>query len=301
MARSSIINLPARKRRTKGGSMNLETFIDEYTRSRDLSAGYVDQLRWLASALAKTHGRAIDTGDLTPDLINAHLQDCRARGLSDETRRSRRRMFLSIAEAAVDAGVTPPFARRHVMKIRRSQRVVSAWTPEQVSRLLRKAEAMSGMHQNGVTRAAYWASYVRFGWDTGLRGVDIRSIHRDDLMEGDEFKTSFVVVQNKTAKPVRHHLREATIEAMRRLPVRRGPLWGLWGRIENWRREAAELVAAADLVGGIGRLRHSSGTAVESIARGRGHEHLGNTRQVFERHYLDADQLPDNRPLPPEI
>lgn len=282
--------------------MNLDEFIGEYTRSRDLSAGYIDQLRWFAAALAKTAGRRLDTADLTPDLINGHLQDCRARGLSDETRRSRRRMFLSIAEAAVDAGVAPLFARRHVMKIRRSQRVVVAWSTEQVGALLRKAEAMPGIHCNGVARSAYWSSYIRFAWDTGLRGVDIRSIHRDDLL-GDEgeFRRSFVVIQNKTGKPVRHHLRPATCEAMGRLPVRRGPLWGLWGRIENWRREAAALVKAAGLSGSIGKLRHSSGTAVEKVARGRGHEHLGNTRQVFERHYLDTDKLPDDRPLPPAI
>jgi hypothetical protein len=74
-----------------------------------------------------------------------------------------------------------------------------------------------------------------------------------------------------------------------------------WGRLELWRREALRLVKLAGLSGGIGQLRHSSGTAVELHHPGRGHEHLGNTRAVFERHYLDLDQTAFERPLPPEL
>ena len=48
-------------------------------------------------------------------------------------------------------------------------------------------------------------------------------------------------------------------------------------------------------------LRSSSGTAVEKASPGRGHLHLGNTRDVFERNYLDESQTAFNRPLPPAL
>jgi integrase len=282
--------------------MTLDQLVERYVQSRDLSVGYVNQLRWFAAALCRTAGGMVDVQSLAPSLINGHLRECRERGLSDETRRSRRRMFLTLAEAAIDEGLAPEFTRRRVMRIKRRARVIRAWNEEQVRALLAVARAAKGKHCDGVQRAIYWGSYVPFGWDTGLRGVDIRTIHRDDLLLPDgTFKESFVVVQNKTGKRVRHHLRDSTRAAMATLPVRAGPMWALWGRLENWRREAAKLVRKAGLPGAIGRLRHSSGTAVERICPGRGHEHLGNTRQVFEAHYLDAEQIPDDRPLPPAL
>lgn len=53
--------------------------------------------------------------------------------------------------------------------------------------------------------------------------------------------------------------------------------------------------------GSIGKLRHSSGTAAEIIHPGHGHEHLGNTRDVFERHYLDLQKVCSLRVQPPSL
>lgn len=57
----------------------------------------------------------------------------------------------------------------------------------------------------------------------------------------------------------------------------------------------------AGLSGSIGRLRHSSGTAFEISHPQRGHEHLGNTRKVFEGHYLDESLIGGEVDMPPEL
>ena len=84
-------------------------------------------------------------------------------------------------------------------------------------------------------------------------------------------------------------------------PPDRELIWPLWGRLGCWRRAAKRLVRAAGLPGSIGRLRHSSGTAVEIKHPGRGHEHLGNTRAVFERNYLDHQMIEGNKVLPDSL
>lgn len=50
------------------------------------------------------------------------------------------------------------------------------------------------------------------------------------------------------------------------------------------------VVAAAGLVGTFKTLRKTSGTQAE-ILTGRGHEHLANTRGIFEKHYLDRRRV----------
>jgi hypothetical protein len=86
---------------------------------------------------------------------------------------------------------------------------------------------------------------------------------------------------------------------------------------EHFRVEFAKIVKAAGLVGTFKKLRKSSGSRAEQLNAGSGHVHLGNSRRVFEQHYLGSDAidvqpvrlpqiittLPDKHgdaPLPPE-
>lgn len=280
-----------------GNTMEISEIVTLYAETRDVSNGYIQQLKWFAHALQKTGARV--AADLTAEGINHHLRICRDTGISTETRRSRRRMALTLADFAADRGLIEPVARRRVMKIGRRDRLPRAWTINEVRQLLLAAEAMKGTYQNGVDRAAYWSSYVRAAWDTGLRGVDLRTIEREQVPDHG----TLLIVQHKTGKRVRIHFRPSTLAAIdRTFPPRRALIWPLWGRLECWRREAKRLVRLAGLTGGIGHLRHSCGTAVELNNPGRGHERLGNTRQIFERHYLDETKIGiKNALLPQEL
>ncbi len=75
------------------------------------------------------------------------------------------------------------------------------------------------------------------------------------------------------------------------MPPHRPLAWPLWASHEMFRREAKAIFDAAGLSQfSLSYIRSAAGTAVEKTI-GDGHEFLGNTRKVFEQHYLDETQL----------
>jgi hypothetical protein len=277
--------------------MKLREFIEFYLASRDVSDGYANQLRWLANSIQRTIGEQPGVEQFTPELLNQHLKATRDR-LRPETRKSHRRMLLTLWQAAADAGLAPEPVRRKVMPIRVPDKLQHAWTAEQVRLLLVGADRLRGYYPIGVRKTLYWRSYVLTAWDSGLRGCDMRRISRDAI--GDDGRC--VLVQHKTGRLHRFRLRQETVAEVRAMfPPDRELVWPLWGRLELWRRQARLLVQLAGLRGSIGQLRHSSGTAVEVKYPGRGHEHLGNTRAVFERHYLDHEKIGFEAVLPESL
>jgi site-specific recombinase XerD len=277
--------------------MNLASFVRQYAAGRDVSDRYVDQLRWFVSAWEHAEGRTLTLDDLNLDAINRHLRSTRER-LSPETRKSRRRMALTLWQAAADELLLPEPPRRKVMAIRVPDKLQHAWTLDQVRLLLRATDRLRGFYQGGLRRREYWRSYVLAAWDTGLRGCDLRRVEFASIQPTGQI----VLIQHKTGR--RHEVRlsaTALAAVQEHAQPARKLVWPLWGRLERWRREAQALVRKAGLTGSIGQLRHSSGTAVELANPGHGHEFLGNTRAVFERHYLDRTLLPSERPRPPAL
>lgn len=279
--------------------MTITELIERYVSARDVSSGYANQLFWFANALDRTAGiRDID--HLTHDHINRFLRICRDQGIAQETRRSRRRMACTLADAAYDFGLLPPLSRRQVMRIGQYDVVVKTWDVNDVRRLVEAAEKLKGeFKKTKISRRRYWVSYIRAGWESGLRGCDLRSFEREWISSSGRI----VLIQTKTKKRVLIQLRKSTLDAIAAsFPPDRALIWPRWGCIEAWRHAARELVEKAGLAGGIGKLRSGCGTSVEKHYPGRGHERLGNTRQVFEQHYLDYAQLENVEvPMPEEL
>jgi len=278
--------------------VQLYDFMHRYVGSRDVSDGYVVQMSYAIKSLEQFAGRTLDTQDFTVDLLNAFLRSTRDT-LSAETRRHRRGLLLTLWSHAADDNLAPPPRPRKVMPIRVPQKLHSAWTPQQVRQLLLAADRLEGrVFQNGVSQRWYWRSYILAAWDSGLRGCDLRRIRQEDV-GGNGL---VVLIQRKTGKRVQSLLRAGTLEAIgQSFPPQRETIWGEWSRIAVWRHHAKTLVTRAGLTGSIGRLRHSSGTAVELAHPGRGHEHLGNTRRIFEQNYLDMQQAFQAKPMPERL
>ena len=268
----------------------------QYVGEREVSAAYRDGLRFCIADLERFRGDDLHVTDLRPELVNQWLAHAAKRGLSAETRKSRRRMVLTLWGYAADLDLVA--GPRRVSPVKGRDRVNSAWTATEVGQLLDACDQLHGTYRNGVDRRLYWSAYVRAAWDSGLRGCDLRRLERSQIRPDG----TVTLVQHKTGRRIRCRLRPATVAAIdATYPPDRPLCFATWGRLELWRREALRLVTLSGLKGGIGRLRHSSGTAVELENPGRGHEHLGNTRAVFEKHYLDLDQTAFERPLPPEL
>ena len=101
--------------------------------------------------------------------------------------------------------------------------------------------------------------------------------------------------RQKTGRPV---IVAVPADLLRRLPES-GPCWPRRFSREYFRRTFRKIVARAGLRGTFKKLRKSSGTSVESLHPGCGHIHLGNTRRVFELHYLDLEK--GVKPTPPAM
>lgn len=277
--------------------MKLRDVLRQHAEAREIAKCYEDQLRWALNAFERCCGKPVDSRDLCANLINQHIRCCRNNGMRDESRRSRLRNLLVLWHAAADRGLAPEPPRRQIVRVKVRDRIPTAWTIANVRLLLGAANTLKGEYRHGIAKSAYWASYVRAAWDTGLRGCDLRKFPTSLIRVG-----SIRLVQVKTGKRKRVALRPLTVAAIRAsYPPERDLIWPTWGRLELWRREARALVQLAGLKGGIGRLRHSSGTAFEIEYPQRGHEHLGNTRAVFEGHYFDQDIAGGDVDLPPEL
>lgn len=280
--------------------MKLREFVSEYIGCRDLAASSVEQLTCFVNVLERWRGNEMEVADLHHETINSYLRWSRDR-YSPDTRRNRRTMFLTLAAAAFEDGLCPAIRRRKVMRIALPDRIPLAYTVEQAGRLLVACEAFAGHHAaTGIRKRDYWRSYILAAWDTGLRGCDLRRLKLTEVLDAPSGRV--VHVQRKTGKRIAVTFRPTTLEALHRtVPPERTLCWPLWARLDVFRRQAARLVKRAGLPGSLKCLRAGSGTAVEIQSPGRGHEHLGNTRRVFENNYLDVTQIDATRPLAPAI
>lgn len=281
--------------------MMLSDFLSDYISCRDLAAGSVGQLRAFVKCIESWHGSPLKMSDMHHETLNAHLGWMRDAEYAPETRRLRRRIFLTLAGFASDDGLIDPIRRRKVMRIALPDRIPTAYTVDQAKRLLAACDSLSGHHAaTGIRKRDFWRSFILAAWDTGLRGCDLRRLKLDEVLTAPGGR--IVHVQRKTGKRIAVTFRPATIEAIHRTtPPDRLLAFPLWGRLELFRRQGRGLVKRAGLPGSLKCLRSGSGTAVEKQSPGRGHEHLGNTRLVFERNYLDVTQIDSDRPLPPGI
>src|ERR1043166_9169319 len=100
--------------------MRLSEYVARYCGSRDLSAGYRCQLVTCARVFARCQGD-LQLGAIDAGRLNAFLA-CPGHAVARETRRARRRMLLTLADAASDEGLMPGIVRRRVMKIAAGER-----------------------------------------------------------------------------------------------------------------------------------------------------------------------------------
>jgi integrase len=278
--------------------MVLSHFASAYADRVEASAGHRHQLASVLRSLGDYLHTDPQPEHLTETTVNGYIAWLRARGRSDSYRRGRLTYLLILWRELADDGVIPPPRRKKVTRVRVADRITRTMTREQVQQLLATAEARSGSYRHGITRAGFWGSYICTAWDTGLRGCDQTKLRTDSLTP----RGTIVMVQAKTGKRLCVQVRPATVERIRAtMPPHRPLIWPLWASAEMFRREAAELFADAGMPQfSLSYIRSAAGTAVER-SLGAGHEFLGNTRKVFEQHYLDETQLDPHGRMPPPL
>lgn len=264
----------------------------------DGSPGYAAQLHWTISHFEKFAGRQLTLADLSEQLLNDFMRSCRDR-LAPCTRRSRRNMILRLwrfaaTDPLLEDRPLPP-RMEAITRIKVPQTPVEAWTLEEVRRLYGVAGGLTGKYGDRFDKSAYWQSYILAAWDLGWRGCDLRTFPVAAAKERVK------IVQQKTGRVVYGRLRPPALRAIGRFVADdpRELVWPLWCRLSVWRLIARRLVRRAGLPGSIGWLRGAAATACELVHPGKGYRFLGNTPDVFYRHYFDRSQgeLPQPPPL----
>jgi hypothetical protein len=96
----------------------------------------------------------------------------------------------------------------------------------------------------------------------------------------------FITVRHKTGRRVAVGLYPATLELIdATFPPERKLIWPLSVSREWMRQTFCKIVEIAGVSGSLKWLRAGSGTSVDEL-HGHGEQHLGNSRAIFERHYL---------------
>lgn len=243
--------------------------LDDYLLTHDLRGGSPGFYRRIVGVLCSWYGGRVPAEEFTATLVNRLLLAKQEAGKSSYYRRSIRsglRALLRFDKG--DCGRLRP--------VRCGELPADTWTPEEVFRL---AEA-AGKHRLLILVAYF----------TGLSECDLRRLRREDIDQAGVIRFS----RQKTGKRV---LVAVPVDLLQELSAS-GLLFPLATSGEYFRRCFRAIVKKTGLCGTFKKLRRSSGTAVEMQCPGRGHVHLGNTRAVFEAHYLDKSR--ENRPMMPK-
>lgn len=271
--------------------MQLSEFVTQYLNARPVSPGYARTLRKRAAKLVVFSGRQRLCEILNEATINAFL--ARLDNLSPYTRNKYRSDYLAIWRAAADLDLVPYPQPRRIRRERQPAQVIECYLEHEARALVVAAEHLRGAYPNGVARRHYWPAIIRAAWDSGLRRGDLWRLQRQQIRKDRTLQ----VVQNKTGQALLCRFHTSTLRAIDKAG---GMLeWSLceWCFGEHfW-----EIVQMSGVGKGTFRwLRRGSGSRIDADHPGLGHRHLGNGRQVFDRHY--NAQIGDvKRPMVPEL
>jgi hypothetical protein len=253
--------------------LNLIDLAERYILAHDISDGHADQLR--------RHVRLYNA-DLSADSLNADLKKLRAAKRADSYIRNRRIYILMLWRFAAVMDMLPDPPMSKIMRVRRASIIPRCYNAEQVAMLLGEASKLKGVYKSGIARASWWVSFIAGAWDTGLSACDTLLVDRHWLDEHNEF----TAIRSKTGKIVKVGFWPSTMKLIAAtFPPERDLLWPLTITREAMRIQFKKIARRAGVGGTLKLLRSGSGTSVDEL-HGHGERHLGNTRAIFERHYL---------------
>ena len=269
-------------------------WVDEYELSHDVSDETAAMYRVSVKTAEKWADETFMVSTMGDRKLNAALAAMQEAGRSPDYMRSIKSAVCAIWRDAADAGLCEH--PRKIRSIRARIQRPEIWTPQEIAKLVAGAGKLTGQFRTlELSRPHYWKTLISVAWDTGLRRRDLHQLTTRDL------KPEFVWSQHKTAKSVKVRLRDSTLQLVKAWHRdETGPLWPMWASDNAFRMDWYRIVGLAAVpYGPFKRIRKSAGTAAEEVTPGAGHYLLGNTRAIFERHYLDPMRI--ETPQPPEL
>lgn len=249
------------------------------------------QLQIAVRRLEAWAGKPVHLADLSTDLVAGFLRHLLNSGQAPATVNSKRRCLLTLWRSAADEGLAPPVGR--IKPAREPQRIPDSWTLEQVAQLFAYTKSLRG-RVAGIPRGLFFYSLLSALYDTGERVGAVLACRPDDF--GGVAGTLRIPPESHKCRRERLcRLSSDTVTAVVRLisiPVRRQIIWPWPHSRRHLFRTLRKIIEDAGLptskrgMGLTHRLRRTAGSLVEANG-GCGEQHLGNSRRVFEAHYLD--------------
>jgi integrase len=272
---------------------------ESYSLRRDVKASTLRQYIISAELFERWAGRPILLAELDEDSLSEWLRDY-AQVAKPHTVRGKKNMVLALWRAACDDGLADEPIARRVRRVRLPEIPVEAWTREEVERLLVACSWLPRQHESGMSRAAWFDLAIRMAWDTGLRWGDLVNLPVSAIRPDGSGQWT----QSKTAKVISFQVAASTMEILRAsLEACPRSLVCPWtASHETWGDQVGLLVTKAGIRPGTWKwIRRGSGSDVEAQAPLSGHEHLGNTRRVFEQSYACRSIIGRQIPRPREL
>lgn len=201
--------------------------------------------------------------------VSTFLRDKQKEGLATHYCRSLRNGLMAILGDRVD--------RRIVRPVKLASLNPRTWTPEEVRLLVARCDVLPKRKVN------YYRRLIAFAYHSGLSKNDCHLVEMQDVLSDG----TVLMDRNKTGAEV---VVWVPTKILSGLPLD-GPIFPRLWSDEQFRKDFKRIVRAAGLHGTFKKLRKSSGTEADIIAPGRGHEHLANSRKVFEAHYKDRTRI----------
>lgn len=168
--------MPMRHRSTmegnnsRGVSMaSLADLVDSYELGREISAGYVYQIRYALTRFRRFLGREPVLADLDAETVNRWLMAERDRAeIGDRSRANVRRSILTLWKRS-GAQLDRELIRSVVVTPRNPE----AWRFDELAAVVAAADRLDGELRNGVPRSLYFRAVLWFTYETGLRRRDV--------------------------------------------------------------------------------------------------------------------------------
>lgn len=214
---------------------------------------------------------AANVTEFTTEAVSRFLLDKQTEGRSSHYRASLRNALRALLRFSGDTG--------KLRQVRVGALTPAAWTPSEIAKLIAACDHMP------ESSHVYWQTLIAAAWYTGLSQADLHRVKIDDFAADGTLE----IARHKTGRVAFVAVPQDVLNNVR--PHSDGRCWPLLTSREWFRRTFSKIAKRAGLYGTFPKIRKSSGTYAEVMNPGRGHEHLANSRKVFESHYLSRRHI----------
>lgn len=279
--------------------MNLHQLIDRYATGRDVTPGYVQQLRLAVAKFEGFLGRSAGLADLADDPVNRWMVALLKANLARRTVRSKRGHLLVLWRFAYAESLTN-VAPRKLRQVSCPKLIPEASEPQAVARLLDVVAKIPGVFRRSrVPRAAFWTALILLTWESGLRLGDLLKLQRGQISS----RGVLGVIQNKTSWPLVCQLSPECMAAIAAtFPPERKRIFGDALSRGRMLIEFRKIAREAGFPGGTKRIRKSGATAVERLQPGAATAYLGHqSPTVAYQFYVDPRLAQRDKRSPPRL